>query len=411
MKIKVPESTKFLHALAIAILLLSSTHLSTSQIVSRVEVVISTDDNVQLGAEQFEKYLSLLKGKRVALVANHTSMVGKSHLVDTLKSKSVQIVKVFAPEHGFRGAADAGEKVASTTDKKTGIPIVSLYGDNKKPTAAQMQGIDVVVYDIQDVGARFYTYISTMSYVMEACAEAKIPFIVLDRPNPNGHFIDGPVLEPAFSSFVGMHPVPIVHGMTVGEYAQMVNGEGWLKNKLKCTLKVVPCIGWKHSQYYQITIPPSPNLGNMNAIYLYPTLCLFEGTIVSVGRGTDKPFQLIGYPGFKDGKLEFTPKSGPGSKQPMYENKLCNGFDLSGFGENFVRDSKTLYLFWLINMYQTTENKATFFNSFFDKLAGTDQLKKQIIAGKTEEEIKAFWKPGLMKFKEIRKKYLLYADV
>jgi uncharacterized protein YbbC (DUF1343 family) len=411
MKIKVPESTKFLNALAIAILLLSSTLLSTSQIVSRVEVVISTDDNVQLGAEQFEKYLSLLKGRKVALVANHTSMVGKSHLVDTLKGKGVQIMKVFAPEHGFRGAADAGEKVASTIDKKTGIPIVSLYGDNKKPSASQMQGVDVVVYDIQDVGARFYTYISTMSYVMEACAEAKIPFIVLDRPNPNGHFIDGPVLEPAFSSFVGMHQVPIAHGMTVGEYAQMVNGEGWLKNKLKCNLTVVPCIGWKHSQYYQISIPPSPNLTNMNAIYLYPTLCLFEGTVVSVGRGTDKPFQLIGYPGFKDGKFEFTPKSGAGSKQPMYENKICKGFDLSGFGENFVRDSKTLYLFWLINMYQTAENKTTFFNSFFDKLAGTDQLKKQIIAGKTEEEIKASWKPGLTKFKEIRKKYLLYADV
>jgi len=411
MKIKILESTKFLRFLAIALLMLTSTHLSTSQIVSRVEVVMTSDENVQLGAEQFEKYLPLLKGKKVALVANHTSFIGKSHLVDTLKSKGIQIVKVFAPEHGFRGSADAGEKVASAIDAKTGIPIVSLYGDNKKPTAAQLQGIDLVVYDIQDVGARFYTYISTMSYVMEACAEAKIPFVVLDRPNPNGHFVDGPVLDPAFSSFVGLHPVPIVHGMTVGEYAQMVNAEGWLKNKAKCNLTVVTCIGWRHSQYYQLTIPPSPNLTDMNAIYLYPTLCLFEGTVVSVGRGTNKPFQLIGYPGFKEGKMEFTPQAGPGSKQPMYDKKVCNGFDLSGFGENFVRDSKSLYLFWLINMYQTSENKATFFNSFFDKLAGTDVLKKQIIAGKTEEEIKASWAIGLQKFKEIRKKYLLYADV
>lgn len=411
MKIKILESTKFLRFLAIALLMLTSTHLSTSQIVSRVEVVMTSDENVQLGAEQFEKYLPLLKAKKIALVANHTSFIGKSHLVDTLKSKGIQIVKVFAPEHGFRGSADAGEKVASAIDAKTGISIVSLYGDNKKPTAAQMQGIDVVVYDIQDVGARFYTYISTMSYVMEACAEAKIPFVVLDRPNPNGHFVDGPVLEPAFSSFVGLHPVPIVHGMTVGEYAQMVNAEGWLKNKAKCNLTVVSCIGWKHSQYYQLTIPPSPNLTNMNAIYLYPTLCLFEGTVVSVGRGTNKPFQLIGYPGFKEGKMEFTPQAGLGSKQPMYDKKVCKGYDLSDFGENFVRDSRSLYLFWLINMYQTSENKATFFNSFFDKLAGTDVLKKQIIAGKTEEEIKASWAIGLQKFKEIRKKYLLYADV
>ena len=380
------------------------------QIFSRVEVIIKNDSDVLNGAEQTAGYLPMLKGKRVALVANHTSMVGKTHLADTLKSMKINLVKVFAPEHGFRGEASAGEKVASTVDAKTGIPLISLYGDNKKPTAAQLQGIDVVIFDIQDVGARFYTYISTLSYVMEACAEQKIPVIIFDRPNPNGHYVDGPVLEPAFSSFVGMHKVPIVHGMTIGEYAGMVNGEGWLKNKVKCDLQVIKCKGWSHNEYYQLPVAPSPNLKVMNAIYLYPSLCLFEGTIVSVGRGTPTPFQVIGYPGFKEGHFKFTPKDGPGSKHPMHENKECRGFDLGGFGENFVRDTKMIYLYWVISMYAESENKADFFTPFFDKLAGTDQLKKQIIAGKTEEEIRKSWQPGLDNFKVIRKKYLLYQD-
>jgi uncharacterized protein YbbC (DUF1343 family) len=336
--------------------------------------------------------------------------VNKKHLVDTLRSRSVNVVKVFAPEHGFRGAGDAGEKIASGKDEKTGLPVVSLYGDNKKPTAAQLAGIDIVVFDIQDVGARFYTYISTLSYVMEACAEQKIPVLVLDRPNPNGHYIDGPILEPAFSSFVGLHPVPIVHGMTVGEYATMVNGEGWLKNKIQCDLKVISCKGWAHKEYYEVTVPPSPNLKTMNAIYLYPSLCLFEGTIVSMGRGTPSPFELIGFPGGKEGKFTFTPKSGPGSKHPLYENQECRGFDLQGFGDNFVRDSKMIYLYWVINLYKTAPDQSKFFNNFFDKLAGTDKLRKQIIEGKTEEEIRASWQPGLRKYAEMRKKYLLYAE-
>lgn len=380
------------------------------QIFSRVEVINRTDQDVELGAEQLSTYLPKLEGKRVAIVANHTSLINKRHLVDTLRSRKVNIVKVFAPEHGFRGAGDAGEKIASGKDEKTGLPVVSLYGDNKKPTAAQLTGVDIVVYDIQDVGARFYTYISTLSYVMEACAEQKIPVLVLDRPNPNGHYIDGPVLDPKFSSFVGMHPVPIVHGMTVGEYAQMVNGEGWLKGKIKCDLTVIPCKGWAHKEYYEITVPPSPNLKNMNAIYLYPSLCLFEGTLVSVGRGTPNPFEMIGFPGGKEGKHRFTPKSGPGSKQPMYENQECRGFDLQGFGENFVRDSKMIYLFWIMNLYKTAPDQSKFFNNFFDKLAGTDALRLQIIAGKSEEEIRASWQPGLKKFAEMRKKYLLYAE-
>jgi uncharacterized protein YbbC (DUF1343 family) len=393
-------------------MMLFFTHLSivSSQIFSKVEVVIKTDKDVELGAEQLDLYLPLLKGKRVALVANHTSLIAEEHLVDVLISKKITIAKVFAPEHGFRGSADAGEHVSSGKDEKTGLELISLYGSNKKPSAEQLKGVEVVVFDIQDVGARFYTYISTMSYVMEACAESKIPMIVLDRPNPNGHYVDGPVLEPAFSSFVGLHPVPVVHGMTVGEYAQMVNGEGWLKNKVKCDLTVIPCKGWEHKNYYQLTVPPSPNLKTMNAIYLYPSLCFFEGTKVSVGRGTDAPFEVIGYPGCGIGSLVFIPKSGPGSKSPLYEGKECGGFNLRPFGENFVRDTGKLYMYWLQSLVEFEKYDPKFFNSFFDKLAGTDSLRKQLLEGKKEDEIRRSWQPGLEKFKLVRAKYLLYAD-
>jgi uncharacterized protein YbbC (DUF1343 family) len=362
------------------------------------------------GAEQFFEYLPMLKNKRVALVANHTSLVDGRHLVDTLRSQGVNIVSVFAPEHGFRGAADAGEKIASGKDPKTGLPVVSLYGENKKPTAAQLKDIGIVVFDIQDVGARFYTYISTLSYVMEACAEQNIPVLVLDRPNPNGHYFDGPILEPAYASFVGLHPVPIVHGMTVGEYANMVNGEAWLKNGKKCSLSVIPCKNWKHGDFYTVDVPPSPNLKSMNAIYLYPSLCLFEGTPVSLGRGTPKPFEVIGYPGNKEGTYAFTPVSGPGSKNPPYLNTECKGVDLSGFGEGFIREKGKLHLFWLLSMYQSAPDKPTFFTPFFDKLAGTDKLRKQIESGKTEAEIRASWTAGLEKFSLIRMKYLLYPE-
>jgi uncharacterized protein YbbC (DUF1343 family) len=408
---KQPEISKNAALVLLLLLIGGFNGFGITQIFSKVEVIIRNDSKVEVGAKRLEEYLPLIRGKKIALVANQTSLIGNVHLVDSLRNLKINILRVFAPEHGFRGEADAGEHVASAVDKKTGIPLVSLYGDNKKPTAAQLAGVEVVVFDIQDVGARFYTYISTLSYVMEACAELKIPVIVLDRPNPNGHFIDGPVLEPSFASFVGLHPVPIVHGMTIGEYAQMVNGEGWLKNKVKCKLTIIQCKGWAHNEYYQLPVPPSPNLGNMNAIYLYPSLCLFEGTIVSVGRGTSKPFQVIGYPGLKEGKFAFTPISGPGSKHPPYENKLCNGFDLSAFGENFIRDSKMIYLFWIISTYKSAEDKSKFFTPFFEKLAGTDKLRKQIITGDTEEEIRASWKPGLDAFRAIRKKYLLYHDV
>jgi uncharacterized protein YbbC (DUF1343 family) len=382
----------------------------SAQIISRVEVVIKTDKEVANGAERIEKWLPLLKNKRVALVANHTSLIGNTHLADTLIALKVNLVKVFAPEHGFRGSADAGEHVNSSTDSKTGLNLISLYGKNKKPSPDQLADVDVVIFDIQDVGARFYTYISTMTYVMEACAELKKEFIVFDRPNPNGHYVDGPVLEPAFQSFVGMHEVPVVHGMTVGEYASMVNGEGWLKGGIKCNLTVIHCEGWNHRNYYQISVPPSPNLGTMNAIYLYPSLCFFEGTKVSVGRGTEAPFEMIGYPGCSLGEYTFTPKSGKGSKSPMYEGKVCTGFNLRPFGENFVRDTGRLYLFWLTSLVEQEKYNPAFFNDFFDKLAGTDALRKQLLAKKSEQEIRESWKPGLEKFKAIRSKYLLYAE-
>ena len=386
------------------------TSISFAQIMTKVEVVTKTDADVLLGAEQLDILLPILEGKRIALVANHTSLVGNTHLADTLLSLKVNLVKVFAPEHGFRGSADAGEHVTNSKDSKTGLPLISLYGSNKKPSPDQLKDVDIVVFDIQDVGARFYTYISTMTYVMEACAETKIPVIVLDRPNPNGHYVDGPVLDPKFSSFVGLHPVPVVHGLTVGEYAQMVNGEAWLKNKVKCDLLVIKCKGWSHSNYYQLTVPPSPNLKTMNAIYLYPSLCFFEGTIVSVGRGTDTPFEMIGYPEGKIGGYTFTPKSGPGSKSPKYEGKECRGFNLRPFGENFVRDTGRLYLFWITSLTEAEKYNPSFFTPFFDKLAGTDEFRKQLLAGKTEDEIRKSWQPDLIKYKEMRRKYLLYPE-
>jgi len=410
---RVPQVRNFVPLLGFILVLFTSILFSrvSAQIFSRVEVVTKTDADVELGAERTVEYLPFLKGKKVGVVANHTSLIGNTHLVDTLRSMKINVVKVFAPEHGFRGSADAGEKVNSTVDEKTGLPLVSLYGKNKKPSAEMLDNIDVVVFDIQDVGARFYTYISTMSYVMEACAELGIPVVIFDRPNPNGHYVDGPILEPAFSSFVGLHPVPVVHGMTVGEYAQMVNGEGWLKGGIKCKLTVIPCKGWSRREYYQLTVAPSPNLQTMNSIYLYPSLCFFEGTMVSVGRGTSSPFEIIGYPNCPEGNYSFTPKSGPGSKSPMYENKECRGFDLRHFGDNFVRDTGMLYLYWISSLSGIESKNPQFFTSFFDKLAGTDSFRKQLLAGVSEADIRKSWTPGLLKFKQMRKKYLLYPDL
>jgi uncharacterized protein YbbC (DUF1343 family) len=370
-----------------------------------------TDKEVTVGAERFPEYLSLLKGKKVGLIANHTSLVGKTHLADTLISLGVKVVKVFGPEHGFRGNAPAGKHVPGEKDPKTGISVISLYGTNKKPTPEQMAGIDMLVFDIQDVGVRFYTYISTMSYAMEAAAEANIPFMVLDRPNPNGHYVDGPVLEKGFESFVGLHPVPVVHGLTVGEYAKMVNGEGWLRGGNKVQLTVIPIVGYTHKDFYLLPEKPSPNLDSQASVYLYPTLCFFEGTQLSVGRGTDKPFRVIGYPGWEGTPYEFTPKPVPGaSDSPKYKGQVCQGYDLTEFAEEFIKNSGKLYLFWLFDAYKRYPEKDKFFTSYFNSLAGNARLKEQIISGTTEEEIRKSWEPELEKFKQIRKKYLLYQD-
>lgn len=369
------------------------------------------DKDIQTGASQVKEYVNLLKGKRVAVVANHTSLIKKVHLVDTLLSLKVNVKKVFAPEHGFRGQAGAGEKVNSSVDSKTKLPVISLYGSNLKPSRSDLEDIDIVVFDIQDVGVRFYTYISTLQYVMEACAERKIPCIVLDRPNPNGFYVDGPVLEKEFSSFVGLNPVPIVYGLTIGEYAGMVNGEGWLTDSLKCNLVIIKLKGYDHTSFYKLPVKPSPNLPNMASVYLYPTLCLFEGTMVSVGRGTDRPFQMIGYPGFERGSITFSPKSIPGVvKNPPFEGQTCKGIDLKDFSEMFIRDYKGIYLFWLKSFYKSAPEKESFFNDFFNKLAGNNELKKQIQEDLDEESIKLSWKKSLEAYKIIRRKYLLYKD-
>lgn len=363
-----------------------------------------------VGADRTTIYLPLLKDKRVAVLTNQSGLIGTTHLVDSLLALNVDLVKVFAPEHGFRGDADAGEHVKDGKDLRTGLNVISLYGSNKKPGPDQLVDVDVILFDLQDVGARFYTYISTLHYVMEAAAENKKQVIILDRYNPNGFYVDGPVLDPAFSSFVGLHPIPIVHGMTIGEYAHMINGEGWLKGGVECQLAVITCANYRHDMEFAPQIPPSPNLPNAAAIWLYPSLCLFEGTIVSVGRGTDKPFQCIGYPRSPVGLYKFTPKSVPGAKDPPYLGKECTGMDLQEFGMIQARMDKQLELEWLIEMYSSAPDKAKFFNPFFDKLAGGTALREAIIAGKDEATIRASWQPGLEQFKTIRAKYLLYPD-
>jgi len=365
---------------------------------------------LRLGAERTEFYLPLLQGKAVGIVANQTSLIGQTHLVDTLLSLGVNVKCAFAPEHGFRGNASAGEKISDSKDPKTGLPIVSLYGSNYKPSPKQLEGLDVVIFDIQDVGARFYTYISTMSYMMEACAENGIGMMVFDRPNPNGHYVDGPVLKKDFSSFVGLHEIPVVHGMTVVEYATMVNGEGWLKNDSKCNLTVVEMENYSRNTAYELPVAPSPNLPNQKAIYLYPSLCFFEGTLVSEGRGTDKPFQQFGYPKMPNGNTSFTPKSIKGvASSPKFDGKECAGMDLSILTEDSLRALSKLNLDWLVSTYQSYPEKEKFFDKkFFDMLAGSSELREQITAGKTADEIRETWQTDLLEFKMKRKKYLLY---
>lgn len=371
---------------------------------------VQDDKNIIVGANQIEKYLPLLNGKKVGIVANQTSVIFKkhnnyTHLVDSLVALNIDVKKVFSPEHGFRGNADAGEVVKNGVDSKTSLPIISLYGKNKKPSKEQLEGLDVIIFDIQDIGVRFYTYIYTLHYVMEACGELDIPVIVLDRPNPNGHYVDGPILETGFKSFIGMHPTPIVYGMTNGEYAKMIIGEHWLKNNVSCDLTVIPLVNYTHDSIYSLPIRPSPNIPNDKSINLYPSVCLFEGTNVSEGRGTELQFQIFGSPFLDKNKYtyQFTPQPNFGSKNPKYKNILCYGTNLSD-----IKNLSALNLSWLINAYQNSSNKEEFFIPFFTKLAGTKKLQQQIEAGLNETEIKATWQEGLDAFKKTRNKYLIY---
>ena len=368
------------------------------------------DTALQTGAEQTELYLSLLKGKKVALVANQTSMIEKTHLVDSLLEQGIDLVKVLAPEHGFRGFADAGEHLEDRKDERSGLPLISLYGANRKPTAESLDGIDIILFDIQDVGVRFYTYISTLTYVMEAAATLNIPVMVLDRPNPNGFYIDGPVMEGRYTSFVGLHPVPIIYGMTIGEYAMMVNGEYWLADSIQCILEVIPLKNYDRSALYKLPMKPSPNLPDWQSVYLYPSLCLFEGTVMSVGRGTDHPFTSYGHPDFMIGSYAFTPESRPGAKHPKLEGKQCTGQLLKGYAEQYEEVEEHLNLQWLMSGYEVLRKDSAYFIPYFEKLAGTAKLRDQVMEGMTQEDIKVSWQEDLVKFKKIRKKYLIYED-
>ncbi len=372
----------------------------------------SGNSGFKTGAEQTTLYFSLLEGKKVGVTGNQTTMIGNVHMVDSLLQSGIRVVKVFCPEHGFRGEAEAGKAVQDGKDPWTGLPIISLYGKHKKPTPKDLSGIDIMIFDIQDVGARFYTYISTLHYVMEACAEQKIPLLVLDRPNPNGHYVDGPVLNPQFSSFIGMHPVPLVHGMTMAEYARMINGEGWLANGIRCNLTWISMTGYTHNSICHLPVNPSPNLQDMDAVYLYPSICLLEGTIATVGRGTDFPFRLIGHPAVKTGDTSFIPGSIPGkSEKPKLLGELCHGWKLTGQKPDGSSVLDSLDLTWLIRIYNETGKPGNFFTSSFDLLAGTDELRKQIINGVPKAEIRKSWEPTLSEFRKIRNKYLLYKDL
>lgn len=363
---------------------------------------------VRCGADRTEAYMDLIRGKSCGVVANPTSRIGPAHLVDTLLHSGVRVVRVFAPEHGFRGEEEAGATIRDGLDPVTGISVVSLYGNHKKPTPAELAGLELVIFDIQDVGVRFYTYISTLHLVMEACAAEGKPLLLLDRPNPNGFYIDGPVLDTAFRSFVGMHPVPVVHGMTIGEYARMINGERWLENGIHCDLIVISCTGYDHRTEYILPVKPSPNLPNQVSVYLYPSLCFFEGSVISIGRGTDFPFQVFGNPSMT-GDFSFTPKSLPGiSLHPMHENKICFGRDLRESGIRELAQNPGLNLEWIIDAWQRMGKSTGFFTGYFDTLAGTDQLRIQIQQGLSSGEIRSGWQAGLQKYQGMRLKYLLY---
>ncbi len=371
------------------------------------------DRQVIPGAWQMEKYLPLLEGKRVAVAGNHTSGVGEVHLVDTLLRSKINVVRVFSPEHGFRGEAAAGELVDDSHDPQSGLPVISLYGDNRRPTATQLKDVDIIVFDMQDVGTRFYTYISTMTYIMEEASALNIPMVILDRPNPNGHFMDGPILKPAYRSFVGLHPVPVVHGMTIGEYAMMASGEGWLETDgRELHLTVIPVQNYARGQSYHLPVQPSPNLPNMHAVYLYPSLCFFEGTEISVGRGTDMPFQIYGHPELPadDYPFTFTPESVRAAPNPPREGELCRGRDLRAQELYELRKTGKINLQYLIDAYQNYPDQANFFNPFFERLAGTSTLRLQIRQGYTAEQIRDSWQEDLEAFHTRRTPYLIYPE-
>ena len=408
MSIILKSSFALIGSLAIALSCGSSKPLEGKEISQKpLENKTPKDETIapiKTGADNSEKYLSILKGKKVGIVTNQTGILSdKTHLVDFLLEKKINIQKIYAPEHGFRGTADAGELIKDGKDTQTGLPIISLYGDNKKPKPEQLKGVDVLVFDLQDVGARFYTYISSLHYVMEACAENNITLVILDRPNPNGGVVDGPILEQENTSFIGMHPIPVLHGMTIGEYGQMINGEKWLKNGIQCQLTVIPCLNYKKEMNYSLPVKPSPNLPNDQSINLYASLCFFEGTNVSLGRGTEKQFQIYGSPFLPKNGFSFTPKPNFGAKDPLHNGKLCYGEDLSG-----ISKISGLQLKWLLKAYNSTSDKSKFFIPFFTKLAGTKKLQEQIEAGLTEPEIKKTWQVGLENFKKIRKNYQIY---
>lgn len=367
------------------------------------------ENKLLTGSERISEYLPLIDGKTVAVVANQTSIVGGKHLVDTLLSLGADIKVIFAPEHGFRDLADAGAVIISGADPVTGINVTSLYGNRKKPAPEDLEGIDVVIFDIQDVGTRFYTYLTTMCYVMEACAENGKRFIVMDRPNPNGYYVDGPILDTSkFRSFVGIHPIPVVHGMTLGEYAGMVNGEGWLAGGIKCDLSVIKCENYTHATMYELPVIPSPNLPNMNSVYLYPSLCFAEGTVLSCGRGTEFPFQVIGAPKMPDTGFSFTPKPTFGSSSPKHNGEVCYGTDLRNALVDSLVPKPEMNIGWIIDAYNAYPEKESFFTGYFDTLAGSSTLREQIIQGMTAEQIRATWKEGLDSFKVVRAKYLIY---
>ena len=368
------------------------------------------NEKVILGAEQTKAYLPILKNKRVALFSNHTGMVGSKHTLDILLENKINVVAIFSPEHGFRGNADAGEHVSSSVDEKTGVSILSLYdGDLGRPSEANMRKFDLLVVDIQDVGLRFYTYYASMVRLMDACAEYNRKMLILDRPNPNGFYVDGPILDMKYKSGVGWLPIPVVHGMTLGELALMTNGERWLPASRVCDVTVIPCKNYTHQTKYRLPIPPSPNLPNMKSIYLYPSTCLFEATPVSLGRGTDKPFQVYGHPNMKGYSFSFTPRSISGAKNPPQLDRLCYGVDLSGKTDEEIWE-KGLDLSYLIDAYRNMNLDDHFFRSYFELLIGTDYVRKMIKEGKSADEIKASWQNDVQKFKEQRKPYLLYPD-